>query len=77
MADPDRNGSVDVQELTDLLYDVQVELAAAAEADAEGGEGSGETTLSAICAGPGGANAGSAHLRVERLLSKRASQKWS
>lgn len=70
LADPDRSGSVDIKELADLLYDVHSELAAAAAMQLERG------------AGGGAANDGtdmddsSANIRVERLLSKRASSKW-
>lgn len=83
LADPDRSGSVDVNELTDLLYDV--EMAAAAETDED--EEAGSTRSSVTVGGRGGGGktgAGgrrnsttTANERVERLLWQRASEKWS
>lgn len=100
LADPDRSGSVDIKELTELFYDVEVEMAAAAEVADEGsgtvagrrgsalGGAMMRHTFSGDVARPdlggggvvvvvgGGRAGGSANERVERLLRKRASEKW-
>lgn len=51
LADPDRSGSVDVKELTELLYDVKVEMAAAAGREDEALAATGRRGLGL---GPGG-----------------------
>lgn len=91
LADPDRSGSVDIKELTELFYDVEVEMAAAAEVQDEvaaagrrglGSDGAARNTISGdrgrpdLGGGGGGSAGGSANERVERLLRRRASEKW-
>ena len=55
LADPDRSGSVDIKELTELFYDVKIEMEAAAEvAD----EGTAAATAAAAAAGRRGLGSG-------------------
>lgn len=92
LADPDRSGSVDIKELTELFYDVEVEMAAAAavkdEATGRRGSVSGGAmrhTFSDDGRPALGVNVnvgkfrtgGNANERVERLLWRRASEKWT
>ncbi|CAM9609126.1 unnamed protein product [Ectocarpus fasciculatus] len=95
LADPDRSGGVDIKELTELLYDVKVEIAAGRSL-----EGEEEETVAAAAPGrmglttslstkvgfrrtgtglrPNGlSDDAGVNDRVERLLRKRASEKWS
>lgn len=94
LADPDRSGGVDIKELTELLYDVKVEIAAGRSL-----EGEEEETVAAAAPGrmglttslstkvgfrrtgtglrPNGLSDAGVNDRVERLLRKRASEKWS
>ena len=74
LADPDRNGRVDIHELADLLYDVSVEVAAATEA-AEAAAGEVENVPHRRKSSNFGfmSDPGSAEARVERLLQQRAS----
>eukprot|EP00752_Nemacystus_decipiens_P005207 g4726.t1 len=98
LADPDRSGSVDIKELTELFYDVKIEMDAAAEVAGESSSsaaaaaagrrgvpsaGSMRHTISGggdrpnlSGGGGGGRGGGSANERVERLLRRRASEKW-
>ncbi|CAM9329416.1 unnamed protein product [Ectocarpus sp. 4 AP-2014] len=92
LADPDRSGGVDIKELTELLYDVEVEIAAGrsvegeeqAAAAAPGRMGL-ATSLSTKVGfrrtgsglHPNGFSDNGVNDRVERLLRKRASEKWS
>ena len=45
LADPDRSGSVDIKELTELFYDVKIEMEAAAEVADEGAAAAGRRGL--------------------------------
>lgn len=97
LADPDRSGSVDIKELTELFYDVEVEMAAATEVADEASAATGRRGLGpggamrhtisgdvgrpdldggAGGGGGGGRAGGSANERVERMLRRRASEKW-
>lgn len=74
LADPDRNGCIDIEELTDLLYDVSVEMAAAAAEASEAGEPPGaDTTLKLLLSRSvgGGMENNRVNERVERLLLRR------
>lgn len=84
---------MDIKELTELFYDVKIEMEAAAEVADEAaagrrglgsggamrhtisGEG-GRPNLGGGGGGGGGRGGGSANERVERLLRRRASEKW-
>lgn len=81
LADPDRSGSVDVKELTELLYDVEVEIttaAAAAEMEADKpGKMQGGFFAGDVGGGdrPRSVSVGMINDRVERLLWRRSSEK--
>lgn len=86
---------MDIKELTELLYDVEVEIAAGRSAEEEEKEEAaaaavpgrmGLTTSGSTKVGfrrtgtglrPNGLSDGGVNDRVERLLRKRASEKWS
>ncbi|CAM9317502.1 unnamed protein product [Scytosiphon promiscuus] len=82
LADPDRSGSVDVKELTELLYDVEIEImaAVAGEEDKAGAPG---VMAGGFFSGDGGAregpnrsvSVGNVNERVERLLWRRSSER--
>lgn len=76
LADPDRNGCIDIEELTDLLYDVSMEVAAAAAAEASeaGKPPSASTSLKLLLSRSIGGNMEESRVneRVERMLLQRA-----